>query len=43
MLDLLQTYLQIGVQPGAEPTSFWPLAIAAMLIAVAILQRRSDE
>ena len=43
MLDLLQNYLQIGIPAGAEPSSSWPLAIAAALIAVAILQRQSDE
>ena len=43
MLDLLKNYLQIGLQGGAEPSSSWPLVIAATLIALAIWQRQSDE
>ena len=43
MLDLLQTYLQIGVENGAEPSSSWAWLIATALIAAVILQRQSDD
>lgn len=42
MMNLLNTYLQLGVQATAERAT-WPLLIAAGLIALTILRRRRRD
>lgn len=43
MLDLINDYLQLGVDTVGDSTSVWPLAVATALIAAMILKRQSED
>lgn len=43
MLDLLNDYLQLGVDHTEATLSVWPLAVATALVAAMILKRQSDD
>jgi hypothetical protein len=43
MLNLLNDYLQIGVDAPAPDAAGWPLTMAAVLVAALILKRQSND
>ena len=43
MLDIINDYLHLGVETGADTSSVWPLTVATVLVAAMILKRQSRD
>jgi hypothetical protein len=43
MLDLINDYLQLGIEPTGDTSSVWPLTVATVLVAAMILKRQSRD
>lgn len=43
MLDLINDYLQLGIETHGDASSVWPLTVATVLVAAMILKRQSRD
>jgi hypothetical protein len=42
MLNLINEYLQLGVESGADHSA-WTMAVAALFVGAVILKRQSED